>query len=389
MDELLDDLLASMQEGVFNSKEELQSVIDSDGIEALYELTDKTAFPDMEEYVEYFSPLKKKDETVLPTTSPTENTESNIPTPTVVTPGSSDSSGVIEQPTDEVEDPNIVVDNEPVVDDQTIVGIDDPLVENDEVFSDNRKTLFDLDENGEVIDLVKEEEDETWLEESWLGKGLDWAFDDMPILGVLSADFWGDMYRAIGNGFTKGQSVDESIELFAKGKNISDEDLANYIAAVNKSNSVVQSDEMKNFSKIYEENGGGVLGFILGFGSNLSIAPELLIDSMASMLNPASAAAAGAGALTGAAAGTALTAYSGPGALFGAGAGAVAGTFGGASAALEFGMSYTEFMKEEVEAKGGEFNQSGIKSVLNDEEALMRIRNKACLLYTSPSPRDS
>ena len=377
MDELLDDLLASMQEGVFNNKEELQSVIDSDGIEALYELTDKTAFPDMEEYVEYFSPLKKKDETVLPTTSPTENTESNTPTPTVVTPGSSDSSGVIEQPTDEVEDPNIVVDNEPVVDDQTIVGIDDPLVENDEVFSDNRKTLFDLDENGEVIDLVKEEEDETWLEESWLGKGLDWAFDDMPILGVLSADFWGDMYRAIGNGFTKGQSVDESIELFAKGKNISDEDLANYIAAVNKSNSVVQSDEMKNFSKIYEENGGGVLGFILGFGSNLSIAPELLIDSMASMLNPASAAAAGAGALTGAAAGTALTAYSGPGALFGAGAGAVAGTFGGASAALEFGMSYTEFMKEEVEAKGGEFNQSGIKSVLNDEEALMRIRNKA------------
>ena len=60
MDELLDDLLASMQEGVFNNKEELQSVIDSDGIEALYELTDKTAFPDMEEYVKYFSPLKKK-----------------------------------------------------------------------------------------------------------------------------------------------------------------------------------------------------------------------------------------------------------------------------------------------------------------------------------------
>ena len=319
MDELLDDLLASMQEGVFNSKEELQSVIDSDGIEALYELTDKTAFPDMEEYVEYFSPLKKKDETVLPTTSPTENTESNIPTPTVVTPGSSDSSGVIEQPTDEVEDPNIVVDNEPVVDDQTIVGIDDPLVENDEVFSDNRKTLFDLDENGEVIDLVKEEEDETWLEESWLGQASDWAFDDVPILGVLSADFWGDMYRAIGNGFTKGQSVDESIELFAKGKNISDEDLANYIAAVNKSNSVVQSDEMKNFGKIYEENGGGVLGFILGFGSNLSIAPELLIDSMASMLNPASAAASGATALAGAAAGTALTAAGGPLALFGAG----------------------------------------------------------------------
>ena len=78
MDELLDDLLASMQDGAFNSKEELQSVIDSDGIEALYELANKDAFPDIKEYIEYFSPLKKKDETVLPIISPTENTESNI-----------------------------------------------------------------------------------------------------------------------------------------------------------------------------------------------------------------------------------------------------------------------------------------------------------------------
>ena len=352
MDELLDDLLASMQEGVFNNKEELQSVIDSDGIEALYELTDKTAFPDIEEYVKYFSPLKKKDETVLPTTSPTENTESNTPTPTVVTPGSSDSSGIIEQPTDEVEDPNIVVDNEPVVDDQTIVGVNDPLVENDEVFSDNRKTLFDLDENGEVIDLVKEEEEgTTWLEESWLGKASDWAFDDVPIFGVLSADFWGDIYRAVGNGFTKGQSVDDSIALFAKGKNISDEDLANYIAAIKQSENVAVSDEMKSFQKIYESNGGGVLEFILGFGSNISIAPELLIDSMASMFNPGSLSAAAVGGAVGATTGAVMTSVGGPFALFGAGAGGMAGAMGGASAALEFGMSYTQFMKEEVEKK--------------------------------------
>ena len=62
-----------------------------------------------------------------------------------------------------------------------------------------------------------------------------------------------------------------------------------------------------------------------------------------------------------AAAGAALTAVSGPGALFGTGAGAVGGAMGGASAALEFGMSYTEFMKEEVEAKGGKFDAEGIR----------------------------
>ncbi|MDA9247096.1 hypothetical protein N9P25_02090 [Flavobacteriaceae bacterium] len=206
---------------------------------------------------------------------------------------------------------------------------------------------------------------------------MDWAFDDVPILGVLSADFWGDMYRAIGNGYTKGQSVDDSIALFAKGKNISDEDLAQYLAAVKQSENVAVSDEMKSFQKIYDDNGGGILGFVLGFGSNLSIAPELLIDSLASMINPASAAAAGAGAATGAATGAALTAISGPGALFGASAGAFGGAMGGASAALEFGMSYTEFMKDEVKEKGGKFNQEGIREVLNDPEALQRIRNRA------------
>ena len=43
---------------------------------------------------------------------------------------------------------------------------------------------------------------------------------------------------------------------------------------------------------------------------------------------------------------------------------------GGASAALEFGMSYTEFMKDEVKEKGAKFNQEGIREVLNDPEAL-------------------
>ena len=141
--------------------------------------------------------------------------------------------------------------------------------------------IFQFDEQGNVVE-EELEEGTTWLEESWLGKASDWAFDDVPILGVLSADFWGDIYRAIGNGYTKGQSVDDSIALFAKGKNISEEDLADYIAAVKQSENVAVSDEMKSFQNIYESNGGGVLGFILGFGANLSIAPELLIDSLAS-----------------------------------------------------------------------------------------------------------
>ena len=377
--ELLDDLLALLQ-GTVEDKETLQGIIDSEGLEVLYESVDPDAFPTVEEYMTYFGELqKKKEETgVTPVISPEGNTESNTQTPQVEGAGSSDSSpttvDVPEVDVPEVDVPETNIDVSPNIEGEEIPGILDPTT--------NSRKLYEIVDDEIVIlgddGMPKnDKEDETWLEESWLGQAMDWAFDDTPIFGVLSADFWGDIYRAVGNGFTKGQSVDDSIALFAKGKNISPEELQNYIAAVKKSENVNVSDEMKSFQKIYDENGGGFLGFMLGFGRNLSIAPELLIDAMASMLNPGSLAASGAGAAVGAGAGAALTSIGGPLALFGAGAGGVAGALGGAGAALEFGMSYTEFMKEEVEKKGGKFNQEGIRQVLNDPEALQRIRNKA------------
>ena len=388
-----------LQEGLFNSGSEFKDFVSGADDETIYGLVKEGVFESLEDFQAQVN-LKKKEEE-LPGTGDEGDTDVDTTTPSVGD-GSSDTSPVIPEsnllnrtvqdvnpedvPIEEVEE--VVVEQEdaipPVVEQEeevVVQGADELVLTPEEA----QARLDNLLQAGDGVTVstsitdgkVESEEDETWLEESWLGQAMDWAFDDVPILGVLSADFWGDMYRAIGNGFTKGQSVDEAIELFAKGKNISDSDLQEYIQAVKRSDGVTMSDEMKSFQKIYEDNGGGFLGFILGFGSNLSIAPELLIDSFSSMLNPASVAAAGVGAGTGAATGAALTAVSGPGALFGAGAGAVGGAFGGASLALEFGMSYTEFMKEEVESKGGKFDAEGIRLVLEDPEALQRIRNKA------------
>ena len=374
-----------LEEGAFNSLQEFIDFTDGADPETIFALLKEGAFDSIEDFKDgvNFTPKKKIETGDSPIISPTENTESNTSTPTTETVGSSDSSDIIvENPNETIveENPNetIVEENIETTEDN-LPGVEDPnstAAERISEMMEGGTDIFQFDEQGNVVE-EELEEGTTWLEESWLGKASDWAFDDVPILGVLSADFWGDIYRAIGNGYTKGQSVDDSIALFAKGKNISEEDLADYIAAVKQSENVAVSDEMKSFQKIYESNGGGVLGFILGFGSNLSIAPELLVDSLASMINPASAAAAGAGAAVGAGTGAALTAISGPGALFGAGAGGIAGAMGGASSALEFGMSYTEFMKEEVEKKGGKFDQEGIRQVLNDPEALQSIRNRA------------
>tara|TARA_R110002153_G_scaffold116841_1_gene260672 strand:+ start:461 stop:8248 length:7788 start_codon:yes stop_codon:yes gene_type:complete len=48
--------------GVFNTQEEMQSVIDSEGVEALYSVLPKGMFNSSEEFAETFSQVKKKDE---------------------------------------------------------------------------------------------------------------------------------------------------------------------------------------------------------------------------------------------------------------------------------------------------------------------------------------
>jgi len=44
---------------------------------------------------------------------------------------------------------------------------------------------------------------------------------------------------------------------------------------------------------------------------------------------------------------------------------------------LEFGLSYTEFLREEITKKGLKFDEAGIRKILSDPEAVQSIRNKA------------
>ena len=188
-------------------------------------------------------------------------------------------------------------------------------------------------------------------------------------------DFLGDIYRAGEQGVAQGATLDDAMKLFSQGKEISDEDLQEYIRVVQEMESYSPSDEMKDFDKIYQKEGGGLKGFIYGLANNPSVIPQLFTSSVLAMINPTTALGAGAGALLGAGTGAAL----GAGVFSGitAGGGAIAGAIGGMSGILEAGLSYTEFLKEELEAKGVEFNDEGIRKVLEDEEAVSSIINKS------------
>ena len=153
------------------------------------------------------------------------------------------------------------------------------------------------------------------------------------------------------------------MQLFAQGKSISDEDLQDYISAVNNMESFGPSEEMQDFTKIYEDEGKGLFGFLKGVINNPTVLPQLFTSSVASMLNPASLAAGAVGA----AGGTAIA----------PGVGTLAGGIAGISGALETGLAYTEFLKEELDKKGLSFDEEGIRKILEDEDAMDSIQNRS------------
>ncbi|QDP54093.1 MAG: hypothetical protein GOVbin1629_29 [Prokaryotic dsDNA virus sp.] len=194
-------------------------------------------------------------------------------------------------------------------------------------------------------------------------------------------DFFGDLWRAGETGQSQAGVVGEGLEAFLEGKTMSDQDIAEFIDDVNRLNSMPPSDEMRDFNRVYESNGGGFFGWLKGVAENPTIAPQLLVSSVSAMFNPASFTAA-AGVIG---TGTAVGAVGGAG--FG-GIGAIPGAIGGfisslpfavgaAGATLETGLAFAEFLQEEISKKGLQFDREGVKAVLNDADAMFNIRSKA------------
>ena len=215
-------------------------------------------------------------------------------------------------------------------------------------------------------------EKDTWLEEM-VGKN-------------VVTDFFGDIYRAGAQGIGQGASIDDARRLFVSGSETSEEDIQKYITAVENMEGYGMSDEMKDFNRIYERNGGGIWGFVSGVAQNPTIISQLFVSSVASMVNPDVIAGAAAGGATGAAVAGGVGAAAGAigtplgsaiAGSVGAVGGGISGAILGASATLETGLAFTEFLKEEVNRKGLEFNADSIRTVLSDPNALQSIRNKS------------
>jgi len=338
------------------SLEELEEIIGAEGLDVFFDQVPEGAFASVDEMKSFFPSLKKKDSSESPVISPEENTESPV-------------TSVQEDPTSPVststQEPEItgVTPQESTQENQQD-QIDEVIIEQQEQ-EINAEDIVEL--NPSKYGQPTEEERDFWFEE---------MTGNIPIVGGVT-DFFGDMIRAAQQGTAQGATVDDAMGLLLSGGTMTDEDLQEYIKAVKEMNQMPMSDEMRAFNKTYKANGGGILGFVLGLGQNLSVAPALLVSSIAASLNPTVAAGAGTGAALGAGTGAALTSAGGPLAIFGAGAGGIGGAIAGASATLETGLAFTEFLQEAITEKGLNFDKAGIRQVLEDPESIQKIRNRA------------
>ncbi|NBW12785.1 MAG: hypothetical protein EBR82_32655 [Caulobacteraceae bacterium] len=204
---------------------------------------------------------------------------------------------------------------------------------------------------------------------------------DMPTPGVPGSglgigDFIDDMGRAFSSGKKAGVNMSASRPLFFSGPGSSDEEVQNFVKAGTEYTG--PSDEATQFYKDYEDNGKTTFGFVKALAKNPGIAPELVVQSASQLLfNPEARAAAGSVILGGASAGAIATAPAGG---IGAAPGAIASiplAVAAANTTVSTLSSFSELMKKELDDRGLEFNEDNVRTILEDENALRKIRAKS------------
>ena len=217
---------------------------------------------------------------------------------------------------------------------------------------------------------------------------LDGAFGDMvnsiPILG----DVFDDAARAWGQGQATGDIVPFSFSMAIGDITPTEETIQSLVNQVNdydaRMREVGVSDEAESFAATQELNGGGVWGFLVASAEHPQGLLETLVSSTSGMMNRESAENALAMVSAGTAAGATAGLAGGPLAPVTSGAGAVAGfglsltpALGMAGATVEMGMSFVDFLKEELGDK--EFTYENVAPILMDESKLRQIRKRSAL----------
>jgi len=277
-------------------------------------------------------------------------------------------------------------EEEVMVSDTTVVeepGSSEPFVpETDEVVVPEEEVDFSPAEEQEDVEVqqIQEIPNRTFADrvdqDPFAGQTVDFDYDESEVPTPIKeqdtaiervfgknefTDFFGDIYRAGVQGQTQGATVDESLELMMKGGEASEEDVMAFIESYRAMQQSGPSEEMNSFNKIYQDNGGGILGFIKGVAANPTVVPQLFTSSVSAMVNPTVLGAAAVGAAGGTLAGGPI--------------GTIGGAMFAASTTLESALTFGELLEEALEGKP--MTNENIRAVLEDPDKMRTIRAKA------------
>jgi hypothetical protein len=228
-----------------------------------------------------------------------------------------------------------------------------------------------------VADMVVED-----FEKSYGGEKLSWIEEELGKNNVtnLIADFG---VRAVNKGFAQGGTIRSSRNLMTNANDVTDEDIKDFLLAQKVLQEQGMSDEFIAFLEYAKKDGEATFASLAAASAKYpEVLPELFITSAIAMGNREVGKGAFAAALAGGAAGLAGLSLGPFGALT-TGAGFFAGLMGGAGYALESGLSFGEFLGEEMAEKQGvsldevDMSVDKVREVLSDEEAMSRINLRA------------
>lgn len=255
----------------------------------------------------------------------------------------------------------------------------DPAVESNQNSTGSESVNGSLEPRN-ASDFANTQEENIWLED-YFGKN-------------ELTDFIGDLWRAGSSGVTAGSSVDESFDLYKKGKDMTDDELKAFLSKTREIEKSGRTDEMialtEKQNQLKKEGYNGVSAFFLGWWDNPSAMLQYSVQSLAQMgtalvdseeVRGTATASAGAGALGGAAVGSV---FGGIGAAPGAVTGMTAGFFGGLSGAMEVGMTTAQLMQEQAEKEGlnwGDLSDKErfnyVRELTNDTEKFGELKSNA------------
>ena len=232
------------------------------------------------------------------------------------------------------------------------------------------------------------------VESDTTGSGLDDGFSesqekDTEIEKLFGknevTDFFGDIARAWQSGTAQGRSLDSAIEIFKSGKDMTEDQYAEFVEQARAMEEAGQTDEMIEFGKQYAEDKekyGSVGGFFTSWWKNPTVMTQYTAQSLANMASSAmnsdeAALMAAGGVATGAGIGSAIP-------VVGTILGGLSVGMGALSATMEVGFTTAQLLQEAAIDAGKDWNTMSnkeridwTKEVVNNEELYNDLTNKA------------